>query len=80
MSVNRRTFTLGSLTAAAGASMPIFAKADDGKTLAIMFDSLESLFWVEGIQVLKDKAKAAGWTPLESISNQDDNKQFEQVQ
>lgn len=68
------------MIAAAGTSVPIFAKADDGKTLAIMFDSLESLFWVEGLQVLKEKAKAAGWEPLESISNQDDNKQFEQVQ
>ncbi len=80
MSLNRRTFTLGSLVAAAGASVPIFAKAADGKTLAIMFDSLQSPFWVEGLQVLKEKAKAAGWEPLESISNLDDNKQFEQVQ
>jgi len=80
MLLNRRTFTLGSLMAAAGTGVPIFAKAADGKTLAIMFDSLQSPFWVEGLQVLKEKAKAAGWEPLESISNLDDNKQFEQVQ
>ena len=80
MQLTRRSFTLGSLMAAAGTGAPLFARAEGGKTIAIMFDSLQSLFWVTGFDVLKDKARAAGWEPLESISNLDDNKQFEQVQ
>jgi ABC-type sugar transport system substrate-binding protein len=79
MTVSRRTFTLGTLAALAGHA-PTFVKAAEGKTIAIMFDSLQSLFWVEGLAVLKAKAKEGGWEPLESISNLDDNKQFEQVQ
>ena len=79
MTVSRRTFTLATLSALAGTA-PVFVKAAEGKTIAIMFDSLQSLFWVEGLAVLKAKAKDGGWEPLESISNLDDNKQFEQVQ
>lgn len=80
MTINRRTFTLGTLLAAGVAGMPVFVKAQGTKTLAILFDSLQSPFWVAGLDVLKTKAKAAGYEPLEAISNLDDNKQFEQVQ
>ena len=45
-----------------------------------MFDSLQSGFWVESLEVLKQKSKERGWETLETISNLDDNKQFEQVQ
>lgn len=78
--VNRRQFTLGTLVAAAGAGAPIFAKAESGKTIALLFDSLISPFWVTGLDVLKADAEARGWTSLEAISNLDDNKQYEQVQ
>ncbi len=79
MTISRRTFTIGSLLAAGTAGMPIFAKAEGGKTVALLFDSLVSPFWVEGLAIMKSKAKDKGWTTLENISNFDDNKQFEQV-
>lgn len=80
MNVTRRNFTIGSLLATVAAGMPVFVKAQEGKTIAILFDSLQSPFWVTSLNVLKDKATAAGWEPLEAISDLDDNKQFEQVQ
>ena len=79
MNLTRRTFTVGSLLAAGTAGLPIMVKAEGGKTLALLFDSLVSPFWVSGLEIMKDKAKANGWTTLENISNFDDNKQFEQV-
>ncbi|WP_046172850.1 sugar ABC transporter substrate-binding protein, partial [Devosia psychrophila] len=80
--INRRHFTVGMLAASmAAASLPMLVKAQDsGEAVAILFDSLQSPFWVTSFEVLKEKAVAAGWTPLEAISNLDDNKQFEQVQ
>lgn len=80
MNVTRRAFNLGAILAAGTVILPGAVRAEDEKTIAIMFDSLQSPFWVTGFDVLKEKAKAAGYTPLESISNLDDNKQFEQVQ
>jgi len=79
MPVTRRTFALGSLLAAGASGLPAAAKADV-KTIAIMFDSLQSPFWVASLAVLKQKVKERGWEALETISNLDDNKQFEQVQ
>ncbi len=79
MTVSRRAFTIGSLLAAGTAGMPVFARAEGGKTVALLFDSLVSPFWVEGMAIMKSKAKDKGWTTLENISNFDDNKQFEQV-
>jgi ABC-type sugar transport system substrate-binding protein len=54
-------------------------KAQQGKTVALLFDSLVSPFWVAGLDIMRVKAKENGWTVLEGISNFDDNKQFEQV-
>ena len=79
MAVSRRAFTFGSLLAAGTLGMPVFAKAQQGKTVALLFDSLVSPFWVSGLEIMKQKAAANGWTVLENISNFDDNKQFEQV-
>ena len=79
MAVSRRAFTFGSLLAAGTLGMPVFAKAQAGKTVALLFDSLVSPFWVSGLEIMKQKAAANGWTVLENISNFDDNKQFEQV-
>ena len=78
MQVTRRAFTVGALVAAAG-SMSVMVKAEGNKTVALLFDSLVSPFWVSGIEIMREKAKAKGWTTLENISNFDDNKQFEQV-
>ena len=40
MRISRRDFTLGALLAAGTAGMPVFAKAQNGKTIALLFDSL----------------------------------------
>jgi len=77
--MNRREFTLATLLAAGTAGLPVFARAEGGKTIALLFDSLVSPFWVAGIEIMRAKAKAAGWTTLEAISDNDDAKQFEQV-
>jgi len=67
------------LLAAGVAGLPVFAKAQGGKTVALLFDSLQSPFWVSGLDIMRRKGKENGWTMLEAISNLDDNKQFEQV-
>ena len=79
MRMDRRTFTIGSLLAAGTMGLPVFAKAQQGKTIALLFDTLVSPFWVAGLDIMREKAKDNGWTVLENISNFDDNKQFEQV-
>ncbi len=79
MKLARREFTIGSLLAAGTAGLPIMVKAQEGKTVALLFDSLVSPFWVSGLEIMKEKGKANGWELLENISNFDDNKQFEQV-
>ena len=79
MRMKRREFTVGALLAAGTMGLPVFAKAQQGKTVALLFDSLVSPFWVSGLDIMREKAKAGGWTVLEQISNFDDNKQFEQA-
>ncbi|MEZ5666961.1 MAG: sugar ABC transporter substrate-binding protein [Alphaproteobacteria bacterium] len=79
MSLTRRSFTVGTLMSLGVAGMPMFVRAQGGKTVALLFDSLVSPFWVSGIEIMREKAAAAGWTTLEAISDFDDNKQFEQV-
>ena len=78
MNLTRRTLTVGALLAAAG-GLPMMVKAEGTKTVALLFDSLVSPFWVSGLDIMRVKAKEKGWTTLENISNFDDNKQFEQV-
>lgn len=79
MRISRRDFTVASLLAAGTAGMPVLVKAQAGKTVALLFDSLVSPFWVSGLDIMREKAAANGWTVIENISNFDDNKQFEQV-
>lgn len=79
MALSRREFTLGSLLAAGTLGLPVMVKAQQGKTVALCFDSLVSPFWVSGLDIMRAKAKQNGWEVLENISNFDDNKQFEQV-
>jgi ABC-type sugar transport system substrate-binding protein len=79
VNLTRRTFTVGSLLAAGTAGLPVFVKAEGTKTVALLFDSLVSPFWVSGLDIMRAKAKEKGWAVLENISNFDDNKQFEQV-
>ncbi|CAN5198715.1 ribose ABC transporter substrate-binding protein RbsB [soil metagenome] len=79
MGISRRDFTIGSLLAAGTAGFPVLVKAAGGKTVALLFDSLVSPFWVSGLDIMRVKAKENGWEVLENISNFDDNKQFDQV-
>ena len=80
MALDRRQFTLGSLTALAAASgLGVQAVAAGTKTIAVLFDGLYSEFWVAGIQIIRDDLKGRGFAIQEAISDKDDNKQFEQV-
>ncbi len=79
MKLTRRDFTVGALLAAGTMGLPIMVKAEGTKTVALLFDSLVSPFWVSGIEIMREKGKANGWETLENISDFDDNKQFEQV-
>jgi ABC-type sugar transport system substrate-binding protein len=79
MRTTRRDFTLGSILAAGTLGLPVLVKAQQGKTVALLFDSLVSPFWVSGLDIMREKAAGSGWEVLENISNFDDNKQFEQV-
>jgi ABC-type sugar transport system substrate-binding protein len=80
MTINRRDFTVGALTAIAAASgLTVAVRAQGTKTIAVLFDGLYSEFWVAGIQIIRDDLKKRGFEIMEAISDQDDNKQFEQV-
>ena len=61
MALSRRDFTLGSLLAAGTLGLPVFVKAQQGKTVALLFDSLVSPFWVSGLDIMREKAQANGW-------------------
>lgn len=80
MLMNRRRFSMGLM---AGASALLLlsgaARAEEGKTVALMFDAFDSDFWITGNSILKSKAEENGWTVLETISNRDQNKQNDQV-
>jgi ABC-type sugar transport system substrate-binding protein len=79
MQINRRQFSTSLAAAAAAGVMQGAAKAEGGKTIALMFDAFDSDFWITGNSILKAKAKENGWTTLETISNRDQNKQNDQV-
>lgn len=55
------------------------AKGEPTRTIALLFDSLVSPFWVAAIERLRRKISARGWTTLEAISNLDDDRQHQQV-
>ncbi|MBN9020819.1 MAG: substrate-binding domain-containing protein, partial [Rhizobiales bacterium] len=80
MQMNRRRFSMALM---AGASALFLAsgaaRAEEGKTVALMFDAFDSDFWITGNAILKSKAEENGWTVLETISNRDQNKQNDQV-
>jgi len=80
MTLSRREFTVGTLaTLAAASGMTVAVKAQGTKTIAVLFDGLYSEFWVAGIQIIREELKERGFEIMEAISDQDDNKQFEQV-
>lgn len=76
MVVDRRQ-CIGLLTAAAIA--PAIAQSERKRTIALLFDSLISPFWVAAIERLRRAVQARGWSVLEAVSNMDDNRQYQQV-
>lgn len=79
MQINRRQFSATLAAASASVTTLGLARAEGGKTIALMFDAFDSDFWITGNNILKSKAKENGWTTLETISNRDQNKQNDQV-
>jgi ABC-type sugar transport system substrate-binding protein len=79
MKLTRRQFTLATLMAAGTAGLPVFAKAQGAKTIAVLFDGLYSPFWVAGLDVIRQDLDRRGYEMVQAISDQDDNRQFEQV-
>lgn len=80
MSLNRREFMVGASTGLAALSgMTLAVRAEDGKTIAVLFDGLYSEFWVAGMKIIRGELQKRGFKVMEAISDQDDNKQFEQV-
>ncbi|RHA44670.1 sugar ABC transporter substrate-binding protein [Cellulomonas rhizosphaerae] len=79
MTITRRQFTLGALLAAGTAGLPVYAGAQGKKTIAVLFDGLYSPFWVAGLDVIKQDLERRGYQMVQAISDQDDNRQLEQV-
>lgn len=65
---------------AATAVAPALAQTERKRTLALLFDSLISPFWVAAIERMRRQIEARGWSALEAVSNMDDNRQYQQVQ
>src|SRR5687768_7706349 len=65
---------------AASAVAPALAQAERKRTVALLFDSLISPFWVAAIERMRQRIEARGWSALEAVSNMDDNRQYQQVQ
>lgn len=65
---------------AATAVVPALAQSQRKRTVALLFDSLISPFWVAAIERMRQRIEARGWSALEAVSNMDDNRQYQQVQ
>lgn len=65
---------------AATAVAPALAQTERKRTVALLFDSLISPFWVAAVERFRRRLDERGWTVLEAVSNMDDNRQYQQVQ
>src|SRR5687767_6107758 len=65
---------------AASAVTPALAQSQPKRTVALLFDSLISPFWVAAIERMRHRVQERGWSVLEAVSNLDDNRQYQQVQ
>jgi ribose/xylose/arabinose/galactoside ABC-type transport system permease subunit/ABC-type sugar transport system substrate-binding protein len=65
---------------AATAVAPALAQTERKRTVALLFDSLISPFWVAAVERMRQRLAARGWSALEAVSNMDDNRQYQQVQ
>jgi ribose/xylose/arabinose/galactoside ABC-type transport system permease subunit/ABC-type sugar transport system substrate-binding protein len=77
MKLDRRTFT--GLLAATAATVS-YGDPLPKRTIAVLFDSLVSSFWVASLARMRCHASLHGWSVLEAVSNLDDNVQYQQVQ
>src|SRR5881392_4238048 len=77
LTIDRRS-CIGLLAATALA--PSLAQSAQKRTIALLFDSLISPFWVAAVERFRERIGARGWSVLEAVSNLDDNRQFQQVQ
>src|SRR5262245_61388843 len=75
--MDRRTF---SALAAATIATRALGQARQPRTIALLFDSLLSPFWIASLDLMREEAARRGWSVLEAVSNTDDNKQYQQVQ
>ena len=65
---------------AATAIVPAMAEPARKRTVALLFDSLISPFWVTALERMRRHIQDRGWSALEAVSNMDDNRQYQQVQ
>jgi ribose/xylose/arabinose/galactoside ABC-type transport system permease subunit/ABC-type sugar transport system substrate-binding protein len=76
MTTDRRNF-LALLAAVAAA--PAVGQSTRPRSIALLFDSLISPFWVAALENFRRQITARGWLVLEAVSNMDDNRQYTQV-
>jgi ribose/xylose/arabinose/galactoside ABC-type transport system permease subunit/ABC-type sugar transport system substrate-binding protein len=75
--IDRRTFN-GLFVAVLATTA--FGETQHKRTIAVLFDSLISPFWVASLDSMRHEAARRGWSVLEAVSNMDDNEQYQQVQ
>jgi ribose/xylose/arabinose/galactoside ABC-type transport system permease subunit/ABC-type sugar transport system substrate-binding protein len=75
--IDRRTFN-GLFVAVLATTA--FGETQRKRTIAVLFDSLISPFWVASLDSMRREAARRGWSVLEAVSNMDDNEQYQQVQ
>ena len=49
------------------------------RTIALLFDSLTTPFWLQSREALRSEADRRGWAVLEALSNMDDSRQYQQL-
>ena len=79
MPIDRRTCVA---LLAGAAAVPAMAQVSQprSRTIALLFDSLISSFWLAAMERLRREIRARGWSVLEAVSNMDDNRQYQQLQ
>jgi len=72
-------FVLTSLAAPSNSSVTNLVSGGKQRTIALLFDSLTTPFWLESRETLRNEAYHRGWVVLEALSNEDDNRQYQQL-
>lgn len=81
---NRRSFIRSSSLLAGGVflSAPMFQScsgASDQLTIGVAFDTLQTEYWVASIETMRSELKKRNYRMVESVADNDANRQFEQV-